>query len=639
MKPHALVVVALALTWVTGCASPPAVGTVGEALVISPLVYDFGSFAVGTPSPRRGVVISPNSAGVESDTVLSVTESCVDFELDLSDLEPLGEVYRRCDDGTLPDLNLPESARGLPCGGTGIYVTKSQRFAVTFSPSLAGVQSCTIAISMESGPRTIEMRGTGLAPPVALAVVTPASSALAFGDVVVGAASTNLPITIRSDGATALDLTSAVIGGPDAAGFAAQTASVEPISQGQTYTWQLTCTPPGPGALSATFTITSNAGTTAFALSCNGIQSNLTVAPSPVQFEETLLGASRSVNAAIGNSGTAALVITSTLVTAGPFVADDLGGTTLGPGDLAPLTITFTPEPDQDGMDVRGTLVVSFDDGDSRTIDLVGPAREATLSLTPSSAIDFGTVCGGQRADQLFVALNTGSGGVELSDAVVTGAGFTLTPVAPSSFPAPLPARGAGSVTFQVSAAPATGEATGELTVTTAIPGSTPSVIALHALGQDSGIGASPLDVDFGGVSVSETSGGRTVRINNCDVAPLELTRATLVGDQAAEFIAVSADQPLPITLAPGASALFLVELRPTAIGDKAATLEIVHGAGTTSVPLTGFGLGDPVPGGGGGDRGSYYACSAGGSAGGLAGLVPVAGGLGLLLRRRRRRA
>ncbi len=621
MTTHRALVVALAL--LGACASPPNVGTIAQAVNVAPNTYDFGSWMVGTAATPRQFIVAP--FGIEYDIISSITSACADFDVDLSLLDSPPEVYRECEDPNPEQLFLPP-----------ICFNRTQRFLVTFTPSFAGPQGCPITVAMDSGTNVIaNVTGTGVAPPVALTIVTPASGALGFGDVILGSQSTALPVTIRNDGSAALDLHDAVITGPDAIAFTLATTDSEPLGPGQTFTWQLTCTPAAPIALAATFTITSDAGTHDIALSCTGIQSNLVVAPSPLQFAETLLGAERTDAVTLTNSGTAPLVITSSLIVAGPFTAADLAATSLAAGESVVLTVAFAPTAADVGTDVRGSLVVTFNDGvDSRTIDLVGPARDAALALTPSGTIDFGTVCAGQSREQIFVALNSGSGGVDLLDAVIAGSdvGFAVAPIAPASFPAPLLPRGGGSASFRVTATPPIGDVVGELIVTTAIPNSEPTVVPLHAIGQDRGLGASPGAVDFGGVVVDEPSGGRTIRISNCDPTALELSSATVTGEHADEFVVVSADQTLPITLPGGGSALFIVELRPTSGGDKVATLEIVHAAGTTTIALTGIGVGALAPGGSSGP-GSYYACSAGGAAG----LAPIAAALALLLRRRRR--
>ena len=172
--------------------------------------------------------------------------------------------------------------------------------------------------------------------------------------------------------------------------------------------------------------------------------------------------------------------------------------------------------------------------------------------------------------------------------------------------------------------------------MTAAIPGAAPTTIPLRARGQAGGIGASPGAIDFGGVVVGEPSGGRTVRLNNCDGGPITVDRATLSGAASGEFLAVSAEQTLPTTVPAGGSLLFIVELRPTTAGDKVATLTIGHGESETTIALTGLGVGDELT--GDGARGSYYACSAGGDARGATGLGVLGLALGMALRRRRAR-
>lgn len=125
------------------------------------------------------------------------------------------------------------------------------------------------------------------------------------------------------------------------------------------------------------------------------------------------------------------------------------------------------------------------------------------------------------------------------------------------------------------------------------------------------------------------------MRVDNCDAAEVAIDRLNATGADAAQFVATpDVGASLPVTIAPGGAATFIVVMRPTTSGDKTATLELGQGAAATFVPLSGVGVGedecaiDP--------RGSYYACTTG--RGGLGGAVALGLGLALVLRRRRRR-
>ncbi|MEZ4403627.1 MAG: choice-of-anchor D domain-containing protein [Kofleriaceae bacterium] len=593
---------------VSACGSGPTLGTAAQALAVSPAVFDFGPVQVGAASAPRLFVVSALDG--EDEFISAVTSSCPDVVLDTSTLALPHEVFRDCGTGT-------PRASVAPCASA------NGRFTATFAPTFTGPQSCTIAVSFVSGQlETTTVTGTGTAPPIGQALVTPVGGALNFGGVVVGTSSSPLPITLQSIGQA--DLTIQAFDLSDPALFTVAEAGPSPVPPGETHTWAITCTPASAGAGAGTATITTDApgSPITIQLQCEGIESELALAPSPVQFAETLIGATASVDVVVTNIGTANLTFGGVTTTGAGFTASAPGVGVLGPTEATTITVSFTPDPSQADSDVIGTLDVAYDTG-TRSIELVGPARDVALSVSPSTAVDLGTVCAGQLGAQLFAAVNGGSGAAEIADISVVGDGFALELLAPAALPAVLPPRGGGAASFRVTAAPPDGDVDGTLTVTPTAPGVAPIAVALHARGQASGIGTSPTAVAFGGVLVGESSGGRTVRISNCDPTPLELASAAVTGVDAGEFIAVAADQTLPTVLAPGADLVFVVELRPATGGAKAAALTITHGDGTeTSVALTGEGIADDL-GGGGGGRGSYYACSTGGPAGlGVLGLT-----------------
>lgn len=601
------------------CGGPPSLGSTSSEIVVSPAIYDFGAVEVGQTSTPRTFIVS--AASGEFDNLLAVTAACPDFAIDTSGLFFPAEVSRDCSGG------------GLPARGACINVTA--RFAVAFTPSFAGPESCQVDVEMETaGVIPLTLSGTGTAPPIGQQLIAPAGGSLDFGDVVVGSTSAALPVTLRSIGSGDLDLTGFSIDATDPGAFAFTEAGADPLPPGQDYQWDVTCHPTGPGPITGTITITSDAPTSpvSFPIACNGIQSDLVVDRSPVRFDETLVGGSATITVTLSNAGSAPLGLTGASVTGAGFTTTQPGAMGLAPGESTTVDVTFTPAAGDAGTDVHGTLDLSFDTG-SRSIDLIGPARDARLNVTPGGTIDLGTICAGASRDQLLVAVNPGSGATSLADATVTGPGFTLGLIAPTTLPAPLAAHGGSSASLRVTGAPPLGDVTGELTLTAAIPGAAPTVIPLRARGQAGGIGASPELVDFGGVVVGEPSGGRSVRLSNCDAAPLEVTAAMVTGTSAAEFVAVAAGQTLPTTLASGDSLVFVVELRPTSAGDKAAALTITHAGGTTTVPLTGIGVGAET---GGDGRGSYYACRAGGDARG--GALVMLGLAAALARRRKRR-
>lgn len=598
------------------CGEPLPLSSTDQAVTVSPSAWDFGSATVGTEVGPRGITVSYGT-GYGSDTVLAIT-SCPDFRIDLQGNPLPYEIYRICETGQ------------AACEFIDI---QTLLFDVYFRPSVANVESCNVVIDFADAPdRIVPLSGTGTAPPIDITLVQPAAPSIDFGDVLALQVSAPRVITVRSDGGEVLDITSA--GVTAGAGFT-QTAGTAPISlsTGASADYAVTCTPPGPGITTGNFRISSTDPDEAnldIALRCNGIQSALAIDPSPATLPATRVGESSRMDITLSNTGTAALMIESTAVSGDGLAIIAPPAMTQNPASGSTvMTVEFTPTIDGD---VAGLLTVTFDGAQTRQIALTGPGRVATLSVTPGGQVDFGPICVGETASELFVALDTGTGGFIVEGVALAGAGFSLLPMMPPMYPAPVAPLGGSTVTFLVSAAPiAAGELAATVSIATDIPDRPSETIELHALGLAGGTTATPAELDTGSAVVGEGGGGRVVSLSNCEAEPLTITSVAIEGDDAGEFAIVTV--PVSMVVPPGSSAAYLLELRPTSTGPKAATFHIVHSRGTADVSLIGDGL-DPSGHADGDSRGSYYACAATGEP---AGVILIAAALALVCRRRRR--
>jgi Abnormal spindle-like microcephaly-assoc'd, ASPM-SPD-2-Hydin len=210
-----------------------------------------------------------------------------------------------------------------------------------------------------------------------------------------------------------------------------------------------------------------------------------------------------------------------------------------------------------------------------------------TGQLTASSAsLAFGTVPVGGSQTGSAVVTNTGGSNVTISQAMLTGASFSLSR---PSFP--LTVAPGQSTTVNLSFTPlAIGTTTGNLTL--ASNAANPSLgLSLSGTGVAAGqITASPASLDFGSVLLgsSNTLAGSLI---NSGGSSLTITQASIAG---AGFS--MSGLSLPLTLAPGQSASFTTTFAPQAGGSVSGSLTLVsNGANSTlNLPLTAIGL---VPG------------------------------------------
>ena len=605
----ALVLVGLAAT----ACKPPETSQVEQHLVFTaPASWDFGQVPLGGTGMPVQVVVGVADEPDEYHSILSISESCDDFSLDLSAISFPADIYRSCD----LDMMICDS--------------QTQYFFVSFSPSVSGPQSCTITIEMNDGTQEFTVNGTGLPPPYVLTLLSPLSTTMAFGDVIVGQTSAGLPITVRGDGTEIVDIAAAALTAGGVVNYSITNGGATTVLPGALHTITVQCAPQAAGPANDAFRIDSNAvGSPIIVdLTCNGVVSDLLISPSPAQMSEVLVGESTFIDLSLSNVGGAVMTIDATTLSSGAFNLVSISGSTIPANGTITARVGFTATAALVDQDVSSTFTVQYNGGQSRTVDIIAPVRSAEVSVNPGGLVDFGTVCGGQMASRVFAAVNLGTGAMELASASVAGTGFRFT-LQPGSYPAPLTPRAGNSLAFEVTADPPLGEATGTLTLYPTDAVIPPTVIGLRATGQADGIAAAPTSIALDSVAVGMSSGGRTVRLTNCEPGALSVARVTLGGPDAAEFSVLS-ELVVPGSIPAYGSATWLVELTPDDVGEKSATLDIVYAGGRVSIPLSGAGVEFDLPEDDEG-RGTYYACNAGDGAG----LWPLLLALVALLARR----
>lgn len=208
-------------------------------------------------------------------------------------------------------------------------------------------------------------------------------------------------------------------------------------------------------------------------------------------------------------------------------------------------------------------------------------ALPGALNASPAN-ITFGNVQVGTSQTQSDTLSNTGGTGVTLTQAVVTGAGFSTTGL---TLPSTLAAG--QSVTFNVVFGPqALGSVAGNLAVSN--DGSnTPLNIALSGTVVAAGaLSTSPTSITWGNVQVG-TSQGQAETLTNSGGENLTVLQATTT---AAAFTYTGLS--LPLTLAPNQSATFNVVFAPTTATPSNGDLSLTLSGSSTTVDIALSGTG-----------------------------------------------
>jgi hypothetical protein len=203
------------------------------------------------------------------------------------------------------------------------------------------------------------------------------------------------------------------------------------------------------------------------------------------------------------------------------------------------------------------------------------------LSASPAS-INFGNVNLGSSSTQTVTLTNTGIGSVTVSQANVTGGGFSI-----SGLSLPLTLSAGQTTTFSAVFAPTVGgSANGSISVVSNASNS-PAQVSLSGFGVTFLLSASPASTAFGNVEVS-SSIILPVTLNNAGTGSVTISQATVTGTG----FSISG-LSLPLTLAAGQSTSFSVTFAPTAAGSVTGYVSVVSNAtnSPTNEPLSGTGI------------------------------------------------
>lgn len=207
------------------------------------------------------------------------------------------------------------------------------------------------------------------------------------------------------------------------------------------------------------------------------------------------------------------------------------------------------------------------------------PPPTGTLTASATS-VAFGSELVGSSTAKTVSLTNSGKGNLILSQATVSGTGFTVSGLSSSTSVA-----AGGSLKLTVTFKPtAMGAVTGSLHIVgnSALSSAT---IALSGAGVESKISVIPSSISFPKVSVGVTN-TQSVTIKNMGNANLTISKATIAGSSF-----TMSGMATPMSIAPGGSSTLTVGFKPTTASTYYANLTIMNNSPTSpqvTVPLSG---------------------------------------------------
>ena len=384
-------------------------------------------------------------------------------------------------------------------------------------------------------------------------------------------ATKRMTLTVRNGGGATLTIASVDTTAP----FAARLLDTE-IPAGGTGRIEVAFTPPGQEPQSQTLVINSDGDNNPMAtvsLTGLGIAGFIGVEPRQVDFVDTTVGANRSVELAVTNSG---IEIVSGAIRTEAFERDNHyaltgvapfgGGGTYSIGPRGTLVVDLEYSPAMAGADHGRIVFETCGERCGVEVEVRATAVEAALRLEPAS-IDFGASGIGQSRGETVTVLNDGNEAVDITSVEVRGGGFSVNP--PVSTPMTISPQSTAVINVEFLPASA-GDFEADLLIGTTDRALPLGVVRLVGEGQGPLFEVEPAAIDF----VERTTGTfrRSFIMRNGGSAEVEVRAVTVTG--ATELALV--DLPgLPTRLGGGESIIAGVLYSPTAEGLHEGTLVI----------------------------------------------------------------
>ena len=290
--------------------------------VLSPAGLAFGSITTGTTSAAQTVSLSNPGTGA----------------LNISSI-------------SIGGANSAQFAQTSSCGAS-LAAGASCTILVTFSPTGAATYSASLFVADDAtgSPQSVTLAGTGVAPAVPQAVLSPAS--LAFGSVTTGTTSAAQTVTLSNPGTAALSITGISVAGAGSSAFSQTNSCGTTLAAGASCSILVTFSPNAAAGFAASISITDNAtgSPQSVTLAGTGVApavAQAVLSPTSVAFDSIATGTtSAAQTVTLSNPGTAALSITGISITganAAQFAQTTTCGASLAAGTSCTISVKFSP--------------------------------------------------------------------------------------------------------------------------------------------------------------------------------------------------------------------------------------------------------------------------------------------------------
>lgn len=545
----AALAVASAVMVLSGCAglnnNPN--GLTPEAVQISPASINFPNLAIGQKATQ---IATLTNTGSEAVTISRVELSSTQFEA--------------------AGIRTPLSI------GPG----QSTRFQVVYTAASSGPTTGMLTAMTAHGGSSSKtrLRGAGATSTTQLALST---TAVNFGKVMVNGSSTQA-VALKNNGSTDIHVSQIALSG---GAFSISGAAVPlTISAGQSVAVQANFAPTAAGSVTGAIDITSDAQNSlaAVSLSGTGVAASYTMSllPGSINFGNIAVGSSATQNVQLSNTGNSTVTVMQIAASGSGISVNGISmPLSLAPSQSVALAVRFAPTA---AGAVSGGISVVSSDGTNVATSVTGTGTQPALSVTPGS-VAFPSVVVGNTNSQTLQLKNIGNADLVISQATVTGAGFSLSGLA-----APLTLSAGQSTGFNIQCAPqSAGAVTGTLTIVSNAPNS-PATVGLTGTGLAASyaLSVNPGSLSFGTVTDGSTA-SQGFTITNTGNSNVAISGVTASGTGFSIASGAGA-----VTLSPNQSTTVTVQFAPSATGSATGTATILSNATNSASPVSLNGVG-----------------------------------------------
>jgi glycine cleavage system H lipoate-binding protein len=419
--------------------------------------------------------------------------------------------------------------------------------------------------------------------PAGASAVQLAPTSLTFGSQNEGTSSAAVAVTLTNSGTAALQISSIAVTGTNASSFLQSNNCHASVAASEICTISVTFAPQAAGALTASVTITDNAGTQIVPLSGTGVAvPPITLNPTSIAFGSQTVGVKTTVPVTVTNNSASTLTFTSIAITPAGTVSytqTNNCGSSIAAAGTCTIQVSFDPQ----SAGAKNDFVTLTDSAGTQTVTLTGTGVAAgSLTLNPTS-IAFGSQTVGVKTTTPVTVTNNSASTVTFTSIAITPTGtvsYTETNNCGSSLAA------GGMCTIQVSFDPQSTGAKNDFVTLTDSAGT--QTVTLTGTGVAAGgITLNPTNIAFG----SQTVGVKTtvpVTVTNNSAATITFTSIAITP---AGTVSYTQTNNCGSSIAAAGTCTIQVSFDPHSTGAKDDFVTLTDSAGTQTVTLTGTGV------------------------------------------------